>query len=361
MTHSPWSVTWYLTKICNLTCSHCFVYEGEEMPKKKSTDLTFEQSKDIVEKLADDGVFQICFAGGEPLALKWFDDLIAHCTSVGIQTMCSTNGTYLDLKRAKALKLNGLSVVQLSFDGAFAETHDAIRGQRQFSDLMKAVDACQIAALDLQIAMVITKHNLYEVAALFDLCKSIHIDKVRINGYIPTGRSQGDLDAIPPKKEFREALLLAKNLGEMNHIAVDFPCFMGHLDAKPEDHDSTRRADKLSCGAATTRGVLFEDGSLGVCEFMREDVVGNLKDSSIENLWADDSNITLSKWRALEKISGSCGSCTLQSNCGYGCRANAYYSGGDFYGWDPLCISKPENDEFKLKTNKLTIPINKIQ
>ena len=61
---------------------------------------------------------------------------------------------------------------------------------------------------------------------------------------------------------------------------------------------------------------------------MRDEVVGSLQETDVAGLWRDSSQPVLAKWRALEKVGGSCGACGLQAQCGYGCRANAFYSGG---------------------------------
>ena len=127
---------------------------------------------------------------------------------------------------------------------------------------------------------------------------------------------------------------------------------MGHLNAKKEDMNPLLKPDELSCGAATSTGVIFENGDLGVCEFMPKDILGNLKTKKLESLWNQDTKV-LMKWRSLDKVTGTCGSCALQNKCGYGCRASAFYVSEDFYGWDPLCISKPENDHILFTNDKI--------
>ncbi|MEX5538698.1 radical SAM protein, partial [Pseudomonas syringae] len=93
----------------------------------------------------------IHFLGGEPLALKWFDELVEYCKINDINTSISSNGTYLTKERTKKLSNSGLGAIQISLDGASEETHNFIRGNGQFIQVKNAIINCLEANIPLQL------------------------------------------------------------------------------------------------------------------------------------------------------------------------------------------------------------------
>src|SRR4051794_35053191 len=42
--YAPGTLQWYVTKRCNLTCTHCFNYDHDESPRARPNELTREQA-----------------------------------------------------------------------------------------------------------------------------------------------------------------------------------------------------------------------------------------------------------------------------------------------------------------------------
>ena len=72
---------------------------------------------------------------------------------------------------------------------------------------------------------------------------------------------------------------------------------------------------------------------------MRSDNAGDLRNDDFMAVWNGGHEV-IERWRRLNLVGGKCGSCGYQDECGFGCRANAHYMGGDFYGDDPSCIAE---------------------
>ncbi|MEQ9504296.1 MAG: radical SAM protein [Deltaproteobacteria bacterium] len=340
---APYSVTWYITKRCNLTCTHCFNYEPWEPPRRADEELDFDDAKAIVDQLADAGVFSLAFGGGEPLTLPWFVDLVEYCDQAGIDTFLSTNGALLDRRKAERLAAANVTVVQLSLDGATKATHDAIRGPRNFDHVMRAAGLLEELGIDVQFAFTLMKTNQDEIDDLLDLCIEQRVPMLKLQLFLPTGRAAEDRALTVPPEQFRAIVDQVKAFERASggKLAVDYPCFTGHMDGLAESNWRLgEKATKLSCGAGTTRAVIFEDGSVGTCEFMRDDSASDLRKESFLDVW-HGGHEAIERWRRLNLVHGKCGSCGYQSECGYGCRANAYFAGGDFYGDDPSCIASP--------------------
>lgn len=232
--------------------------------------------------------------------------------------------------------------IQVSFDGASSSTHDAIRGPGQFKQAVKAIHTAIKYKLPVQIAFTIMSTNSTEVVELLNLALSLKVKSVKFSLFIPTGRGQTKSKLILSKSAFKDVIKEIEHFEGLhrNHISIEYPCFMGFKGSNGAlNWQPGQKAQSLSCGAGTTRAVIFNNGKLGVCEFMPMDSVGDLRNDEFHSLW-NGGHIQIDKWRKLNKVSSHCGSCGFQKACGFGCRANAYYSGGDFYGWDPSCISE---------------------
>lgn len=77
---------------CNQKCKHCWL--------TRELANTLELSKDswysIIDSFSELKIPAVYFTGGEPLIRNDILELITHCTSKGISTFLSTNGTLLD-------------------------------------------------------------------------------------------------------------------------------------------------------------------------------------------------------------------------------------------------------------------------
>jgi len=88
-------------------------------------------------------------------------------------------------------------------------------------------------------------------------------------------------------------------------------------------------------------------GNVYPCQFARSPVflVGNIRDRPFSELWNDDTNPVLSRFRKKSgEIQGKCRSCAYLSPCGGGCRVRAYARSGDFTGEDPFCYVGDSSD-----------------
>lgn len=338
MSSIPFNVSWFITKRCNLTCTHCFNYEPGEVPRRAANELDLEQCQSVVRDLADAGVFSISFGGGEVLTLNWFPELIAYCTDRGITTLASSNGALLTVELAQRLKLAGLRAMQFSIDGASEETHDAVRGKRNFRAVQRAVRIAHEVGLKPSFAFTLMKSNQHEMGEVLTLCRASRVSSLKLQLYIPSGRA--DKEALS-HEERTVAFAICRQHTIEPGLRIQYPCYTGHLSSQAAElWDVDKMPADLSCGAGTRRAVIFEDGSVGGCEFMRQDRVGDLRTDSIEDIW-NGGHEAIEQWRRLELVTGKCGSCGYKAACGFGCRAYAYHVSGNFYGEDSSCVSHP--------------------
>lgn len=74
---------------CNMNCWYC--YTGD----KKAQELSTKEWKYIIDNLADSGIFQVSFGGGEPTMREDMLTLAEHVMASGMNLGMTTNGLYL--------------------------------------------------------------------------------------------------------------------------------------------------------------------------------------------------------------------------------------------------------------------------
>ena len=89
------TVSFHLVKPCNMKCKFCYATFDDF---KVSQQLSLDECKLIIDKLAAAGVQKITFAGGEPMLFKKLNELIRYTYLKKITTSIITNGSLLTEK-----------------------------------------------------------------------------------------------------------------------------------------------------------------------------------------------------------------------------------------------------------------------
>src|SRR6516225_7365945 len=105
----PLAVLAELTHRCPLQCPYC---SNPLQLDRASMELTTEEWKKVLSELAELGVLQIHFSGGEPAARKDLVELVKHANDVGLYTNLITSAVLLTREKLAELADAGLSHVQ---------------------------------------------------------------------------------------------------------------------------------------------------------------------------------------------------------------------------------------------------------
>src|SRR4030095_14618064 len=127
----PLAVLPELTHRCPLQCPYC---SNPIELERGGNELTTEEWKKVLSELAEIGVLQIHFSGGEPTARKDLVELVQHATDVGLYSNLSTAGVLLTKEKLPALADAGLCHVQISFGGKEPMVADRVAGLRNSRD-----------------------------------------------------------------------------------------------------------------------------------------------------------------------------------------------------------------------------------
>src|ERR1700686_4217179 len=118
----PLAVLAELTHRCPLQCPYC---SNPVELDRGGSELTTAEWKKVLSELAEIGVLQIHFSGGEPTARKDLVELVQHASDVRLYSNLITSAVLLTKERLGALADAGLCHVQISFQGKEPVVADA--------------------------------------------------------------------------------------------------------------------------------------------------------------------------------------------------------------------------------------------
>src|SRR3954471_1244447 len=121
----PLAVLAELTHRCPLSCPYC---SNPLELERASGELTTTEWKKILTELAEIGVLQIHFSGGEPTARRDLVELIQHASDVGLYSNLITSAVLLTREKLQVLADAGLCHVQISFQGNEPFMADRVAG-----------------------------------------------------------------------------------------------------------------------------------------------------------------------------------------------------------------------------------------
>ena len=347
---APYQIVWDVSYACNLHCKHCYATAG----KPWKDELTTEEAKRAIDIFDRAGVAIISFSGGEPLVRPDILELIRYAADKGIYIAMATNGTLISRKKAKEMKEAGVQFLQISLDGADAETHDNFRGWKGAFDLtINGIKNAVAEGFFVEIATTITRFNLKQVPEIIDLAERLGANWFMAYNFVPTGRGKDiiEMDLSPEEREELLKTLWHELKTRKINVLSTAPQFArvalmqeSGTDEKivPTHFYNPKFAGQLvdlaefigGCGAGRFYMSMRANGNLQPCVFLPV-TVGNIRRDNFEDIW--DNNKVLRELRDKDLMNGGCGTCPYRYYCG-GCRARAYAYTGDYLASDPGCL-----------------------
>ena len=322
---SPVNLTWEVSLACNLRCTTCLSSSGAPA----EGELTTAEALTLVEEVHQAGVFQINFGGGEPFMRPDFEEILAACHERGIMTCISTNGTLIDEARvARLVKPKGLVAIQVSMDGAIAQTCDAIRGRGVFDRAVEALKLLAATPIPTSINTVLTRQNAGEIPAMYQLAHTLGVS-LRVSRFRPSGRGADNWEELRPTPE--QLIAFSGWLSRSGDVRTGDSFFS--LTSQE------RQGLGLNlCGAAKLTCCVGPTGNMYPCAFLQTErfKAGSLRDASFKQIW-DESEIYAS-FRSLRIH--SCEECQRFDQCHGGCPAVAWHLKNDLNGGDPECLER---------------------
>jgi AdoMet-dependent heme synthase len=321
-------LAWETTRRCNLNCRHCRAaatmgpYPGE---------LSTAEGKKLLTDVAGMGPAVIILTGGEPLLRDDIFEITAYGHGLGHRMVMAVNGTLLTPDIAWRLKDAGIQRLSISIDGASAVSHDDLRAvPGAYEGALRGIEACKAAGLPFQINTTITRANLAELPAIYELAIGLGAAAHHVFVLVPTGRgAEMTADLVTPE-EYDQALrwLLARQQEGRLHLKPTcapqyYRLWREEAHARGERiTPQTHGMEAMTKGCLGGQGFAFVSykGEVQPCGYL-ELLAGDIREQAFPEIW--EKSELFRQLRAVDDYHGKCRACQYRKVCG-GCRARAY-------------------------------------
>jgi uncharacterized protein len=189
----------HITTNCNLTCSHCYSYNGDEI---KNTHLSPEVIMRIITDTTSLTFRKIIFTGGEPLLFHDFEQLLDELKNLRskkkLPTLVLRTNLSSNLNSTLIDKINSVfDQIIISIDGS-EEIHDKQRGKGAYQRTMNNLALFDAKTIEkkLSFACVLNQQNLSDLDvenekhSVNALKTQYPVKEIRFLPLLPLGRAK---------------------------------------------------------------------------------------------------------------------------------------------------------------------------
>lgn len=298
----PEYASWESTLKCDLRCSHC----GLEAGKPRPHELNTKEAKKLLTELNQIGIRHLVISGGEFTTRQdWLEltefSLKQQFESVRIITSGRLEKQFVPLLH----QLNNLErlVISLSLDGG-PKIHDQRRGHGSFEKVISILKTPTI--IPKTIITTVAKDNLTDLVKILSICLKYKVALWSIQLTLPAGRM--------PKENF----LGGKLIKFLANLIYDWQNLFGaNLKIVPDDcfdylHKMRKNEPWQGCHAGKRLIAILSDGSVTGCPTLLDNICGNIRKNSLEEILQGNRMSDLKSYMPLE--------CQKCRQCSGGCK-----------------------------------------
>jgi len=278
-----------ITNRCNFACKMC--------PRKQMSldadQMTMDVYIEIIDKINANKVDMLSLTGmGEPLLHENILDMIEIAKKCNIPVSITTNGTLLNKKMADNLMALNLDYLRVSVDQITNLNNDELHpySKKVLENIISMVQSRKEAANNtptINLITVLTRGNMFHVNKIIRWAKNNGVD------YIQLMKLSTRVNMLKGLPLFAEEMLFRWYHDYANKISFDLRS------------NYTRKTD-TDCSFLNNYLFILSNGDVSPCCHLRKYIVGNVLNSSIEEIW---NGSKLAFFR--ENWSKICGGCNL--------------------------------------------------
>jgi radical SAM protein with 4Fe4S-binding SPASM domain len=325
----------HLTNRCNLDCRHCYAQAGPTCAQE----LSPAQVRELLDRVRGQAR-SIVFSGGEPLMYEAWREVTDYACGIA-PTKLVTNGTLFTAEDCDWL-IKRQVALQISADGATAETHDWLRGAGSFAAMAETVRRLVEAGYGYEVSLTCTlsRRNYAEAEQLAALAaewgvSGVHFVLVNRHGRAAANWAELELPLADYIGVCRRLSALRFSYGDTPRLSgcvgdfVERSLFQDHAPSCPVGQNLMVEAsgEFLPCILLTTPE--FRLGRLG-----ETDPLGTFS--------SNERRQALEICQSRLAPEGICGECDWRKLCQGACPGAVLWQRGTLQGLDGLCDLRRE-------------------
>jgi radical SAM protein with 4Fe4S-binding SPASM domain len=315
-----------VTPSCNLSCYFCFNKNTYAKTKRQTRQLSTEKWMRVIDEIAEVGIPNLRFTGGEPLTRNDIFDLMLYAKLKGLHVKLNTNGVLVDEKVARILERCADEVL-LPLHAHDAKTEKKITGSNIFNKKINAIKSLVNSKVAARCNTVITKNVISNLDKFVKLVVKLEVNDWFLALPVPTENTK-NLINNNDIRELIEKILWYHSKNIQIRIAQGMP-FCSY---------DPRKVSQVAIGASSCGpySMLAIDpmGKIKPC-YSIDKKLGKATKDSIMKCWEHEfcKNIRNFNPKVFPKI---CIQCRYLQACKGGCRFAAKLINGSFSAMDPL-------------------------
>ncbi|MFN3649963.1 MAG: radical SAM protein [Armatimonadota bacterium] len=332
----PLSLHLEVVAACNLTCTHCF---AGALPRREEP-LSLAELDRLFGEMAALGTFRLGLTGGEPLLRKDLLQIIDLALGHGLCPCLTTNGLLLTEELARELGKRELLWLNVSLEGATAETNDRVRGIGTFDRVLERLELLRKHAR-FTLAFTLMQSNVAEVEACAELAARVGAHTAVFRPLYPVGTAQEHLDLMPTFQQYHDAL--------DRLVALEGREAAGGFDLRPIDpftpqlrqETQSRVHQNFGCGAGNLVCSVSVSGDVNPCSFLGPAfVAANVREQSLAEIWHRSQVFQQMRSLVIDEPAGRDETARFAG----GCRARALVLNGSVDAPDPWITEQAAAD-----------------
>lgn len=330
----PLAVLLEITHRCPLQCPYC---SNPVELDRSGKELITEEWKKVLSELAEIGVLQVHFSGGEPTARKDLVELVKHASDVGLYTNLITSAVLLTRERLSELADAGLCHVQISFQGIEEGLADRVAGYKG-GHRKKLEVAKWTRELDLPLTVnaVMHRQNLHQLPDIIQMSIDLDADRLEVANVQYYGWALKNRAALMPTvAQLEKCTRIVEEARERlkGTLAIDY--------VVPDYY--ALRPKKCMGGWGRQFFNISPAGKVLPCH-AAESITGLDFESVRSNhsiAWIWQNSDAFNRYRGTGWMKEPCKSCEFREIDFGGCRCQAFALTGDAANTDPACALSP--------------------
>lgn len=291
-----YAVTLELSPKCNFHCIHCYLgrhrFDGEQ-------ELSTVQIKQIIDLLAEEGLFSVFLSGGEPLLRKDFVEIYKYVRKKGMLVDVFTNGYLINDKIVEAFETFPPMEIDISLYGASDEKYYEItRVKGAFTRIEKNIDLLLSKGITVSLKAPIIAPLKDEIEPMKNFAKSKGLP-FRMSFDVVPDIDNNDIPLRIPPEEIPQ---LKKRYSEMYAVdkSIVKECLTAHI---------VPNRKKYNCSTGKCSGFIDYKGNFSPCIELRFKGK-NIFENDFKKMWRE-----CKAYEEIDEKGYACVNCTYMPVC----------------------------------------------